>query len=324
MKHCFIINPAAGQGNAESVLLPKIMSAVKSAGVSYEIHRTINVGDGESHVRDICQSASDSPVRFYSCGGDGTLNEVVSGAYGCPNAEVACIPAGTGNDFVRMFTDRKAFLDIGAMIEGVPVPVDVLEYRILGEFASRFVTGSPPKTSGYAVNMLNMGFDANVVTRTQTLKKKPLLGGTGAYIAGVVSELARMRKLDVKVAFDGGEPYDARLLLAGIGNGRYSGGGFNGIPMAEIDDGYMDVLMVKMMTRRVFAKFVKSYHDGVHIGKPEMAAYLMHVRCKEMEIETEEETDLAVDGETCGVRGKVKFAVADEQIRFVLPKGLIQ
>jgi diacylglycerol kinase family enzyme len=280
------------------------------------------VGDGETYVRETCEATAEGTIRFYSCGGDGTLGETVNGAYGCPRAEVACIPAGTGNDFIRMFGARESFLDVGATIAGAPVDVDVIEYGIIGELSSRSPTGALPRPGGYAINMFNMGFDANVVTRTQRLKRRPFLGGTGAYVAGVAAELAKMKGLDVSVAYDDGEPQRARLLLVGIGNGRYSGGGFNGIPMAETDDGYIDVMAVNMMSRSTFLKFVKDYHDGTHMQRKEIAEILTHTRCRAVELETKEEVDLAVDGETCGVRGKIRFFVADKKIRFVLPKGI--
>jgi len=80
MKHIFVVNPAAGKGRAEKEYLPKIQQAVKKEGVSYEIHRTINIGEGETYVRRLLTERKDPAeiYRFYACGGDGTLNEVVN------------------------------------------------------------------------------------------------------------------------------------------------------------------------------------------------------------------------------------------------------
>ena len=107
MKHIFLINPAAGKkGNAESIIRPQIEDYCGKEGLDYEIYVTKCQGDAQNYCREHAKSGE--ALRFYACGGDGTLYAVVNGAYGYPNCEVAVIPLGSGNDFVRRSAQRSS------------------------------------------------------------------------------------------------------------------------------------------------------------------------------------------------------------------------
>lgn len=105
MKHIFIINPTAGKGKAAKKIIPVINSYCKTHKLDAQLYVTKFSGDGMKYVEEIAKRGE--PVRFYSCGGDGTLYEVVNGAYKYPNAEVASLPLGSGNDFARLFGKEK-------------------------------------------------------------------------------------------------------------------------------------------------------------------------------------------------------------------------
>lgn len=105
MHHYFIINPAAGQGKAAK-LVPAIREYMEGEGLPFTIYQTKGVGDAMAYVRYM---AKKGPARFYACGGDGTLNEVVNGLKKFPECEVALIPAGTGNDFCGILPIWKTF-----------------------------------------------------------------------------------------------------------------------------------------------------------------------------------------------------------------------
>ena len=85
---------------------------------------------------------SSERLRFYACGGDGTLGEVVNGAAGQVNAEVGLIPIGTGNDFVRNFADAGDFFDIEAQVMGEARAIDLIKCN-----------------DRYGINVVNVGFD---------------------------------------------------------------------------------------------------------------------------------------------------------------------
>ena len=105
MKHIFVINPAAGAVDALEEIKKKVNSEAK--GYDYEFYETKAPHDATEYIKSYCASHPEK-VRFYACGGDGTLNEVVNGVVGFDNAEVGCIPSGSGNDFVKYYGPKKS------------------------------------------------------------------------------------------------------------------------------------------------------------------------------------------------------------------------
>jgi len=319
MKHCFVINPAAGSGKDQQALLPRIMSAAKDWGADYEIHRTSGPGEAVTFVRSRLIENKDDTIRFYACGGDGTASEILNGIYGNDDAELAIIPAGSGNDYIRNFGDKECFCDITKEIAGAAVPVDVIEYSYT---PLNKEDGEVKKC--YALNMINMGFDARVVRHMERLKSRIFLKGTGAYVAGVVIELAGYKMSRVIFRPEGEEEIETEILLAGIGSGRFSGGGFDGIPVAEVDDGLLDLMFIKPITRRKFIKLVGAYHDGLLIGNPEVEGILFLSRVKEVEVEPVLPLVFTADGEINFTAKSVMISVAPKKVKFVIPEGLVR
>ena len=128
-KHVFIVNPAAGKGVKQAELCEQIDRVCQKKGVDYEIHMTTCCGETTEYVRTCCEQYPDTDLRFYACGGDGTVSEAVNGAYGFVNASVGVIPVGTGNDLVRNFEGNEAFLDVAAQPEGEVTELDLLQYN---------------------------------------------------------------------------------------------------------------------------------------------------------------------------------------------------
>ena len=106
MRHIFIVNPRSGHQDAT----PVIQKALSELNPSepYEIYVTSAPGDATQYVRTRCQ-ADTSPLRFYACGGDGTLNEVLNGAMHHAHVVIGVVPIGTGNDFCRNFPEAGIF-----------------------------------------------------------------------------------------------------------------------------------------------------------------------------------------------------------------------
>ena len=123
MKHVFIINPRAGKGKALGVIRPQIESYIQEHGLDAEIHVPDSPHAAQEFIR--AEASKGEPVRFYACGGDGTLFEAVNGAFGHPNAEVAVLPLGSGNDFIRLFGTPEQFLNVDAQVNGTPIELDI-------------------------------------------------------------------------------------------------------------------------------------------------------------------------------------------------------
>ena len=225
MKHLFIINPAAGKRDSTGEVTQKIRAACVRRSLDYEILVSRAPGDCARLAHEA--AASGAPVRVYACGGDGTLNEVVNGVQGFPNATVTHYPCGSGNDFIKLFSDPGAFHDLNRLIDGGASQFDLI--RCQGDH--------------YALNVCSMGFDARIGTSIGKYKRFPLLSGSGAYIVSTGINLIKGINRHYRVEMDD-ETYEGSLAMICIANGRWYGGGFNPLPEAEPDDGLLDVLLV--------------------------------------------------------------------------------
>ena len=95
MKNYFIINPNAGRKRRKAELLSRIERAASETGLDCEVYFTRSMSDGEAFARKMCSDNPDEVFRFFGCGGDGTLNEVINGIYGFDNAVAGNVPLGT-------------------------------------------------------------------------------------------------------------------------------------------------------------------------------------------------------------------------------------
>lgn len=305
MKHIFILNPSAGKGYAEKHILPKIRRAVKDTPASYRIHRTMHSRDAINYTRAYCEAHPEEHQRFYAVGGDGTLNEVANGLMGFPHAELGFIPAGTGNDFVRMFPHPEYFADIQRQIEGDSMPLDLLRYN-----------------DRYCVNMVNIGLDCDVVDLAQKIKKKTPLRGTPAYLAGIAVVFWGNRGIRLAVTTEEESLPPANYTLAAVGNGSFCGGGFKNLPQAQLDDGLLDVVLIRKVTRRAFASLLPYYQKGTYLDHEVSKRYITHFQGKRLQIVSEggRPMKVCVDGEV-EYATSADFEIIPHAIRFSLPKG---
>ena len=276
MHHYFIINPAAGQGKAAK-LVPAIREYMEGEGLPFTIYQTKGVGDAMAYVRYM---AKKGPARFYACGGDGTLNEVVNGLKKFPECEVALIPAGTGNDFLRNFTNMENFQDIAAQVAGKAVAIDVLQ-----------VNGRR------VVNMTNTGFDSAVVAQAAKLKKIPFVAGPLAYVLAVAVLFCRPMGKDLSFRTDNGKEAKGKFLLTALANGKFYGGGFCPAPMAKINDGKLELVAVRKVSRWRFLHLVGAFHKGTYLQEPAAEKLVFQDCCTRVHIHAKETQKLSMDGE---------------------------
>ena len=86
MKHCFIINPASGKSETKEGLNERISTVCEAAGTEYSVIFTKSEGDATAIIKSYCEQ-NGGDVRFYACGGDGTLCEVVGGVMALEESE---------------------------------------------------------------------------------------------------------------------------------------------------------------------------------------------------------------------------------------------
>ena len=301
MKHIFIVNPAAGKLDA-STSMEELLS-VYNGRIDYEIYYTQAPGDATAFIREYCRK-EESPVRFYACGGDGTLNEVVNGAVGFSHASVGCYPCGSGNDFVKYYGGKKYFLDLEAQLEAREVEIDLMRVG-----------------NKYAINATHFGFDSCVAKTMMNVRRKKLIGGKNAYTTGIVVALFRAMKNKCRVYADGEllNPEET-ILLCTIANGQYVGGSFRCAPRSRNDDGLLEVCLVKPVSHVRFMKLISSYTEGTHLDNPKIDPYLEYRRARSVRIEAPEGFIYSFDGELVR-QHTFTVEVAPRALRFAVPKG---
>lgn len=300
-KHIFLLNPAAGKGKMQDGLAEQIERVCSQKGVDYEIHRTNASGEATTYVRACCEQNPDTQLRFYACGGDGTLSETVNGAYGYANACVGVVPVGTGNDFVRNFSGSEAFLDIAAQLDGQAVSLDLMEYN--GKLCA---------------NMVNIGFDCEVVKQTAKLKKSKLIPKSMTYIAGLVITLIRKPGVVADVSVDGGKPERRRMLLTAVANGAWCGGGFHSTPLALLDDGVLDTLLIKNVSRIRFLTLVPLYKKGTFVDSKSARRVIDYIKCHTVRYTFDAMQSICVDGEIAEVKD-LEVRVIRDAVSMIVP-----
>lgn len=306
MKTIFIINPRAGMGKNAKNIIDKIN---KLSGFDSEIYITKSVGDASLYVKSYCENYG--PARFISCGGDGTLNEVLNGSIGFEGVEIGVIPAGTGNDFCRNFKNLGNFRDVSCQITGDCVMCDAI----------RFSTVTNGKTvTGYCANMFNIGFDCNVADLKGEIEKKPFMAGSVSYLISIFATLIRKKGANLKIELDGKERHCGKLLLTSIANGCYCGGGIKSNPLALVSDGLININIIKNVPRFKFLCLLPFYMKGNFLKLKNIDKVILSEKCAEIKITPlDGNMRLCVDGEIIDA-GETVFEICHNAFSFVLPE----
>jgi len=301
-RHVHIVNPSAGDGK----YVEAIRRNIEKTGEKMILTR--EKGEAEELCRRI--PAEDPMVHLVIYGGDGTVHEAVNGIMhsgAAATASFSVIPAGSGNDFSAYANGCAGF-----------TPPELHKLDVV-----------KVSTGRYYINGLNMGFDAQVVRAADVFKHKRGLRGKTAYIAGVIQMLGKKPAFSAEVTLEGirdfacGTDKNGKItvqntyLLCDCANGPFCGGGFKGAPLCDMEDGLIDVLLVKNVTRRKFLSLVKDYHDGTYITPEGMldkrfAPYLDYYQCRKITIKTE--AGYCLDGEYQQNDGEVTVEICPHAI----------
>ena len=298
MTHIFIINPAAGSHDRTKEYTHKITSLCQARGLDYQIHVSACPGDCERIAREAAETGEE--VRLYACGGDGTLNEVASGAAGYENAAVTVFSGGSGNDFVKLFDEPKAFFDLGRLLDCQEATFDMIQCN-----------------DRLSLNICSVGLDARIGTDVSNYKRIPLLSGFRAYALSTVVNLLRRISEHYVVELDG-QIFDGEFTFVCACNGRYYGGGFNPVPEADPSDGKLDVLLVKKVSLLQVPGIIGKYKNGRYKELPHLVT---HHRTDRLTIHCDSVIPVNVDGELLEAQ-RVDIRIADKKVRFFYPKGL--
>jgi YegS/Rv2252/BmrU family lipid kinase len=276
-----IVNPAAGHGRCGKLFGPAL-ERLRAAGVTFDIAESRHPGHATELVRDAYHKGY---RRFIAVGGDGTSYEIVNGLF--PDAlsgerpTLGFLPLGTGNSFLRDFTDRGLEHAVEALTAGRARPCDVVR-----------VTHKDGVV--YYINILSLGFVADVCALTN--RRFKWLGYAG-YGLAVMLCLVRFKRRVFPIRIDGATEADhTRTALLIFNNSKFTAGTMMLAPHADTNDGLIEIVRWTVGRLGFVFNFTKMY-DGSHIHHPA----IWHYGTQRVEFELDGPIDVMVDGEVLTV-----------------------
>ncbi len=300
-----IVNPKAGSGKGLKDW-PIISNSMYNKGLRF----TCVFTEHKYHAIELTVKAVNDGYRnILAVGGDGTVHEVVNGIFiqkVVPTNEIslAVIPTGTGNDWIRMYGISKTYSEaVQALSEKRTVLQDVgkVEYH-----------ESKVKHTRYMANVAGLGFDAVVNMKYNALKDEGKYG-KNLYLQSAFNTFLKFKSNLFNIKVDGKEYFNGMVFSGAVGIGKYNGGGMQQTPNAAVDDGLMDLTIIKKMSKfRILRKF-KMLYSGTIYTLPSV----LYKQCKSIEIETCPHTRIEIDGEAVG-ESPFKFSLVSKSIKVVV------
>jgi diacylglycerol kinase (ATP) len=275
-----IVNPAAGGGRSRKMLGPAL-ERLKAGGVAIDVLETAGAGDATQIARAAYRTGR---RRFIAVGGDGTSYEVVNGVFpeagagGGARPTLGFLPLGTGNSFLRDFSDRGVEHAIESLIAGRAQTCDVLRLRHRDGVI-------------HYINLLSVGFPADVATlRARRFSRHGELG----YVISIFLGLARLHRRPFPVRVGEETEFDRRrCLFLTFNNSKFTGGTMMIAPKAEVNSGFIEYVRWGAIGRLGLMRNLPRLYDGTHIEHPRAERKAV----RRVEFDLNGPVDVMVDGE---------------------------
>jgi diacylglycerol kinase (ATP) len=278
------INPSASFG-AKAEIGPALVQTLRAEGHDVQ---SLTEPSWIELLESARAAVKTKPDALVVVGGDGIVNlgaNLVAGT----KVPLGIIPSGTGNDMARVLNiphenTEAAIQVLTEALQNGPRTIDAARISYVDD-----VTGKPAQR--WFLCALSAGFDAIVNERANNMRNPK---GPSRYIIALMIELTKLRPIQYKITLDGRVIETAGALVS-IGNGVSLGGGMKITPNAELDNGMLDVLIVKPLGRIAFMRIFPRVFKGEHLTDPRVTVE----RAKHIRIEAENMVAYA-DGERIG------------------------
>ena len=273
-----VVNRGAGGGRCGK-LVDEALGRLRAGGIDLELAETTRPG----HASEIARAAYARGQRnFLAVGGDGTSYEIINGLF--PQAQagerptLAFLPLGTGNSFLRDFSDRGVEYAIESILAQRSRTCDVMRLRHREGII-------------HYINLLSIGFTADVATlRARRFSSWGELG----YFGSIFLTLARFQRRAFPVRVKGESDFDRRpCLFLTFNNSKFTGGTMMIAPNAQTNDGRIEFVRWGTIGRLGLIRELPGLYDGTHIQHP-------LAECKSVaavEFDLKSPVDIMVDGE---------------------------
>lgn len=284
MKVRYLVNPSAGKGKTGKHWREMF------AGKGLDVRLCDEVGMLEHYTEE---AVTQGITRIVIVGGDGSLNTALNALHGA-DVEMAIVPTGSGNDFIR--TAGIRYVEPEQYLE--PLSTRRID---LGKVGSRLF-----------VNIFGSGFDADVARGMQQNRWK----GDFGYFIEVMKTLSRFKSPHVTMETES-EKLEIEAMTVSVGNGRWHGGMFMLTPDAELEDGQLDLCLVRKIPKLRFLTLVPTSIKGKHVEITDVVS--MH-RFKHMKLAFSKEVNYHVDGEVSPESvSQIEISIIPKALSIVIP-----
>ena len=273
-----IVNPAAGGGRSAK-LAGSAIARLREKG----LHADVIASAGLGHAVELAREAYEQGYRrFIAVGGDGTAHEILNGVFTGRDVtrriSLGLLPLGTGNSFLRDFTNDAVESSMEALIAGRSRPIDLIRLtHSVGEM--------------YSFNLLSLGFTADVAALTNRAFKP--LGHLG-YLLGVFLRVVQLRRGIFALRCDDDAAWDERrCLFLTFSNTKFTGGTMLIAPHADPSDGLIEFVRWGPIGRLGLLRTLPKLYDGTHMEHPLASRRAV----RHVEFKSNAPIDVMIDGE---------------------------
>ena len=265
-----IYNPTAGRGSAGAM----IDEAKALLGPSFDWRPTLRAG----HATELAREAATTHGLVVAFGGDGTVGDVARGIIGSEST-LGILPGGTGNDYARNLNLRLDLKEaVATILGGVVAKVD---YGLINDVPF--------------INNAGTGFDSSVMQVMNTSIR--FTKGKSAFILAILKTLPRFKPFTLTLQIDDEPPTTEKAMMVSILNGRMYGGGLLAAPTAEMDDGLVDIMVIKAVPKIRLLPLISSVQNGGHVNSPAVRMY----KARRLRLTTTPTFPLNIDGDVMGL-----------------------
>lgn len=300
MIHIFIVNPYAGQKTFADDLRQKLSEI---QGLKYFVFNSRYAGYERDVVKKIQNIFQDEKLRFYCCGGSGTMRNMLNGFDDLSQAEVAFFPCGLTNDFLKVFGEEERFRQIEELIYGDVIAVDYIRTN-----------------HGIALNTFSVGLDSILLNKLEEYRITSVFGKQMPYVLGLAYAMFAAKPQEYEIYLD-----DTKVegIFAEIffGNGHVLGGNLHFSEPACVNDGsgsyviapnwhgFGTIPVIRALSKKNFERLEKIARCGV---------------CEKIRIRRKDGTAFTMnfDGELVRDVSQWEAEIVKQGLHLVVPKGV--
>ena len=292
MLHYFIINPHAGCVDSTASMAREISKVFNNLNLEYYIYITTGTEKDDLFLKRVCDLEKE--VRFYSCGGDGTIHTIINAVYSYPHASISVIPCGTGNDYIKSI---GGYIDLATLLsDGEEVLGDLIRVN-----------------KRLCLNITSIGLDADITATSLKYKKKPILKYQAYTISLLECVMGRLGR-EISISIDNEPPILKNILIACFAKGRYYGKRFCAAPRASVVDGFIDICIIEKIPRTKLIKLIPTYQKGNHLDNPMCESFVVYKKVKCATLQSNLPFAINLDGEVFHAN-HVSFSVIPKAFR---------